>query len=281
MDGVKCSASRSFYSPLQHLRWRRWLRFHETHAPAEREGILTGCDGCGVFGSFSRRRSITRIINPLRSDLSQFLCWLYFNEWNVSCPWMNLRVITKSDPGRTMDGVSLYFFLIFVEVTHGLRYDGAGNLQPYMWVCVLLLFCVVWKHFCRAFFFVLFFERGGAEASSQQNLSAQLCAPLIFLSVLCSSRLTSGFTHTSILWRLKKWTWVICAWSLCSVCLHAELEEVRVITVVYEPEQLNAGSRFLQISMRCLLWFNRRGCGEWHKWWACATVPTHCVAHYS
>lgn len=45
---------------------------------------------------------------------------------------MNPRVITKTDPGRTMDGVSLYFFLIFVEVTHGLRYDGADNLQPYM-----------------------------------------------------------------------------------------------------------------------------------------------------
>lgn len=39
MDGVKGSAFRSFYPSLQHLRWGRCLRFHETQAPAEREGF--------------------------------------------------------------------------------------------------------------------------------------------------------------------------------------------------------------------------------------------------
>lgn len=36
---------------------------------------------------------------------------------------------------------------------------------------------------------------------------------------------------------------------LCAL-LHAELNEVRVITVVYKTEQLNAVLRFLQISVR-------------------------------
>lgn len=31
-----------------------------------------------------------------------------------------------------MDGVILYMSLMFIEVTHGLRYDGANALQPYM-----------------------------------------------------------------------------------------------------------------------------------------------------
>lgn len=127
MDGVKCSASRSFYPSLQHCGGEGGCALTKhTHRLKGKES-----DGCGFFGSFSRRRSITRII---------IICvLLYFNEWNVSYPWINLRVISKTDPRRTMDVVILYFFL-FVELTHGLRYDGSNNLQPYMWVYFFFFF---------------------------------------------------------------------------------------------------------------------------------------------
>lgn len=38
----------------------------------------------------------------------------------------------ETDPRRTMDGAIFYLVLIFIDFTHGLRYDGANNLQPYM-----------------------------------------------------------------------------------------------------------------------------------------------------
>lgn len=175
MDGVKCSASRSFYPSLQHCGGEGGCALTKhTHRLKGKES-----DGCGFFGSFSRRRSITRII---------IICvLLYFNEWNVSYPWINLRVISKTDPRRTMDVVILYFFL-FVEVTHGLRYDGSNNLQPYMWV----------------YFFFFFWSFTSTEPQ------LQLCALLMFLSVFCSTRLTNKCYNKHFYpLIIEEWAWVM------------------------------------------------------------------------
>lgn len=70
-----------------------------------------------------------------------------------------------------MDSVIFSFFLIFIKVTHSLRYGIADNLQPYMWVN-LFRSSVLLLGFCYFYFFFFFFTKQilkGWFASSHQR----------------------------------------------------------------------------------------------------------------
>lgn len=168
---------------------------------------------------------------------------------------MNPRVFSKTDPRKTMDVVIVYFFLILFEVTHGLGYGGANNLQPYMWVCALPLFCSLCENFCRCFLIICSFLWGELKlhldwarvtlALSEIALLRPCSRPYRLSAVPVQQ--TSVITNTSILWFLKNELGLYVS-DHCVSPRRAGGGE-RNYCCLYETLRLNAVLRFLQISM--------------------------------